>query len=269
MDFFHAVILSVIQGITEFLPVSSSGHLILAPYLFGWKDQGLIFDIAANTGSLMAVIFYFRHDIVQLSAGFYRSLRQLHVRANAEGRLAWGIGFATIPAGLAGLAFHDTISTVARSPYVIASTAIFFGLLLGFADRGSGSRFIKDLTWRDVMVIGIAQAFALIPGTSRSGITMTAGLFMGIHRGDAARFSFLMSIPVGILAAGLDGLELYHNMPSSHELAVLGVGVMASALASLMVIHWLLQWLRSRTLMVFAIYRILLGLFIFALVSQP
>ncbi len=267
MDWMQATILGLIQGITEFLPISSSGHLILVPHLFGWLDQGLMFDVAANTGSLLAVVLYFRHDLARLIRGFFRSLKPGGFQGNPEGQLAWSIGLATIPVGLAGLMFKDQVSTLARDPLVVGSTSIIFGLLLFWADRfGPRQRSLADLTWHDALWIGLAQALALIPGTSRSGVTITAGLFIGFTREDAARFSFLMAIPVGLLAGGL---EIYHVLqlsPTLYEWAVMGWGLLVSAISAYFVIDWLLSWLQRQTMTVFVIYRVILGLIIFALV---
>ncbi|MBF0285533.1 MAG: undecaprenyl-diphosphate phosphatase [Magnetococcales bacterium] len=266
MELLHALILAVIQGITEFLPISSSGHLILAPHLFGWPDQGLLFDIAANTGTLAAVILYFRHEFVGLVRGFFRSLAEKGVEGNPEGRLAWLIALATLPAGIVGLLFKEIIATYARNPLLIGANAIVFGLLMGLADYlGKRRRTLDQITWKDALLIGCAQAMALNPGTSRSGITITAGLFAGFDRGDAARFSFLMFIPIGIIAGIFGLMKLLGQTLSPEEWAFFGVGFVGSALTGFAVIHWLLTWLRSHSLMVFVVYRLLLAIAIFSL----
>ncbi|MDX1443800.1 MAG: undecaprenyl-diphosphate phosphatase, partial [Gammaproteobacteria bacterium] len=179
MDFLQTIILAIIQGLTEFLPISSSAHLILVPVLTGWSDQGLAFDVAVHVGSLAAVMLYFRRDIVNVTVAGLRSLKTRRVEGDA--RLAWAIVLGTIPVGLAGLLFADFIEANLRSALVIATTTIVFGLLLWVADRhGATGRNEHQLRWVDILVIGVAQALALIPGTSRSGITMTAGLLMGL-----------------------------------------------------------------------------------------
>ena len=190
MTFMQILLLAMLQGLTEFLPVSSSAHLILLPIIADWQDQGLAFDVAVHVGTLSAVVFYFRHTLRKITADWWQSL--LRRTAVGDSRLAWAVGFGTIPVGLAGLLLGDFIETALRSPLVIAITTIGFGLLLGWADwQGKRQRDEYSLGWRDVIVIGVAQALALIPGTSRSGITITAGLMLGLTRDAAARFSFL------------------------------------------------------------------------------
>lgn len=267
MEWIHAIVLGIVQGITEFLPISSSAHLILVPLIFGWPDQGLMFDIAANTGSLVAVIVYFWHDVTALVVGFFRSLRPGGLTNNPEGRMAWALGWATIPIGLAGLLFKGFIETWARDPLVIGSTALFFGVLLGWSDRvGKRSKDLTHLTWRDAVLIGIAQMFALIPGTSRSGVTITAALFVGFTRESSARFAFLMAIPVGVLAGGMEMLELIRLAPSLSEWLFMGLGLLVSGISAFVVIYWFMAWLRQQSLLPFAVYRIILGLIIFVLV---
>ncbi|MBF0587939.1 MAG: undecaprenyl-diphosphate phosphatase [Magnetococcales bacterium] len=262
----HAIILALIQGITEFLPISSSGHLVLAPYLFGWEDQGLSFDIATNTGSLLAVLVFFRQDVVKIVRGGFRSLATRTIEKDPDARMAWILVLATIPVGLCGLMFKDQVATLARDPMVIATTSILFGILLFLSDRmGARKRSIKSLTWRDAFLIGCAQALALIPGTSRSGVTITAGLFAGFNRRTAARFSFLMTIPVGFLAAGLDFIQLMQTDITQQMIVSLLVGLVVSAISAYLVIGWLLSWLRRRSMDIFVLYRILLGILIFAL----
>src|SRR5690554_2119010 len=175
MDWLQVVVLALLQGLTEFLPVSSSAHLILVPALTGWPDQGLAFDVALHFGSLFAVLLYFRRDLIGMTASWGRSAATRQLDDNA--RLAWGVIFATIPVGLAGLTFKDQIELYLRSPFYLAMGLIFFGLLLGWADwRHRGDRSESQMTWKDVLIIGCAQALALIPGTSRAGITITAAL---------------------------------------------------------------------------------------------
>ncbi|MBF0186693.1 MAG: undecaprenyl-diphosphate phosphatase [Magnetococcales bacterium] len=267
MDLVHAVILALIQGITEFLPISSSGHLVLAPHLFGWQDQGLHFDIATNTGSWLAVVIYFRSDVVSLLESGWVSIKRRTVFLDPEARLFWSLALATIPVGLVGLMFKEQIATLVRDPIVIATTSILFGVLLWWSDRvGDRTRPLRGIRWRDALFIGLAQALALIPGTSRSGITITAGLFAGFNRHAAARFSFLMTLPIGILAGGLDLVELTGTDLSSDAWMAMGLGMAVSGISAYLVIDWLLGWLRRRTLTPFVIYRILLGCVIFALV---
>jgi len=184
METLQAIWLAILQGLTEFLPISSSGHLILVPKVLGWPDQGLAFDVAVHLGTLLAVVYYFRKDIYSLFFAWVHSLRG---QQSVEGKLAWGVLLGTIPAGLVALFFKDAIELYLRSPLVIAATTIIFGLLLWWSDvKGKREREIDTLSWRDVALIGSAQALALIPGTSRSGITMTAALLNGLTRQAAA-----------------------------------------------------------------------------------
>nr|CRH05743.1 Undecaprenyl-diphosphatase [Candidatus Magnetococcus massalia] len=269
MDSLHAVVLALIQGITEFLPISSSGHLILLPHLMGWQDQGLMFDIAANTGSLVAVMLYFRHEMAQMGQGSMQLLRQpMAWQQQEESRLVVWLGLATIPVGIVGLLSKDWIATVARDPMIIATTSIVFGLLLWWADRSAKQqREWQSMGWRQVLWIGAAQAVALIPGTSRSGITMTAGLMLGLTRESAARFSFLMAIPVGVLAALLDIKDLFTEPLGDGQWQALLIGFAVSLICAYAVIHWLLGWLRRQSMLPFVIYRLALGGAIFLLLG--
>lgn len=254
----QAVVLSLVQAVTEFLPISSSGHLILVPWLLGWPDQGLSFDIATNTGTLLAVLVYFRDDLRQLIRDFFTGQRGSE---DFDPRtLGWGLVLGTIPAGIVGLLFHDWLAAHVRKPLVIAVTTIVFGLILGLADRiSTRRRELVLLTLRDALIIGCAQALALVPGTSRSGITITAALLLGFTRSSSARFSFLLSIPVGILAAGLDVLKYWkHGLPPG-EVTPMLLGIGVSAVAGYFVIGWLLTWIRSQSLNVFVVYRLVLG----------
>ena len=257
MDWVQVVLLAILQGLTEFLPISSSAHLILLPKVNAWTDQGLAFDVAVHVGTLTAVVGYFRRDLRVISQDWFRSLAQQ--KPVGESRLAWAVLFGTIPVGLAGLLFKDVIETSLRSPLVIAVATIGFGVLLWWADRyGRRERDEHHLSWKDVLVIGLAQACALIPGTSRSGATMTAGLIMGLSRTAAARFSFLLSIPVIILAGGLNTLELMHA-PGRVDWSALLMGALVSALSAYLCIHYFLTLLERIGMLPFVIYRLLLG----------
>ncbi|MFD1216290.1 undecaprenyl-diphosphate phosphatase [Microbulbifer celer] len=256
MEIFQIIILSLIQGITEFLPISSSAHLILPHQVLGWSDQGLAFDVAVHFGSLLAVVTYFRKDVWSLicdGLGGFRS-----GQFSDDGRLAWLIVLATIPAGLVGLTFKGFIETHLRSSAVIATTTILFGALLWWADvRGTRREGLAQLTWKKALMIGAAQALALIPGTSRSGITMTAGLMLGMKREAAARFSFLMSIPVIALSALLLTLELL-EAPAVDWSSIL-LGVVLSGISAYLCIHFFLQFISRIGMAPFAIYRFILG----------
>jgi undecaprenyl-diphosphatase len=258
MDFIQVVTLALVQGLTEFLPVSSSAHLVLVPALTGWQDQGLAFDVAVHVGSLVAVCVYFRNEISAMAEQWIGSLKGKELTADA--RLAWAVLFGTIPVGVAGLLLNDQIEAYLRSPLVIATTTIGFGLLLGWADlKGRRDRGECTIHWKDVLVIGIAQALALVPGTSRSGITMTAGLAMGLTREAAARFSFLLSIPVIVLAGALATLELAQS-PGAANWNVLFLGAALSALSAFTRIHFFLMLLDRVGMLPFVVYRLVLGI---------
>ncbi len=262
MDFIQTALLALLQGLTEFLPISSSAHLILVPVITGWPDQGLAFDVAVHVGTLAAVALYLRHDIAQLFMGWMRSVSGRGL--DQDGKLAWAVALGTIPVGLAGLAFESVVEESLRGPLVIATTTIVFGLALWGADRMRGTRTEHMITWKDVLVIGIAQAIALIPGTSRSGITMTAGLFMGLNRIAAARFSFLLSIPVIVLAGGFEAFELI-DAPQPTDWNTLGLGALLAFIAAYACIHFFLKWLPRIGMLPYVAYRLVLGVVLFAL----
>ncbi|MFO7858042.1 MAG: undecaprenyl-diphosphate phosphatase [Ectothiorhodospiraceae bacterium] len=261
MPLFQVVVLAILQGITEFLPISSSGHLLLVPQVTDWGDQGLGFDLAVHLGTLLAVVTYFRSDLMRLTRDWGRSLR---VRAPCgESPLAWAIIIGTIPVGLAGLAAKDVIESAMRAPevaaVVITLTTVGFGVLLGVADWFAPQRrTLHRLGWRDAVFVGCAQAIALIPGTSRSGITMTAGRMLGLRRDAAARFSFLLAIPVTVLASGLTMIDLARTgaaVPWGNFL--LGGGL--AALVAFVCIHFFLKWINQWGMLPFVAYRLVLG----------
>lgn len=258
MDLIQIIALALLQGLTEFLPISSSAHLILLPIIAGWQDQGLAFDVAVHVGTLSAVVLYFRKTLRTLLIDWLQSLQQR--KLVGESRLAWAVLLGTIPVGLAGLLLGNIIETQLRSPLVIAITTILFGLLLGWADwRGKQQRDEHSLTLSDIVFIGLAQAIALIPGTSRSGITITAGLMLGLSRQSAARFSFLLSIPVILLAGSLKTIELVDSGLKTDWFAILS-GVGTSAISAYLCIHLFLKLIEKIGMWPFVIYRLLLGL---------
>lgn len=257
MDWLQIVVLAVVQGITEFLPVSSSAHLILVPVLTGWDDQGLVFDVALHFGSLAAVILYFRHELIAMSRSWLRSIS--HRQLDDDARLAWAVLFATIPVGLAGLAFNDIIESALRSPLYLAAGLIVFGLVLAWADwRRNSGRTEYQLGWKDIVFIGLAQALALFPGTSRSGITITAGLLLGLGREAASRFSFLLSIPVIVIATGLQTKELLES-GAPIQFTALATGTVLSGISAYLCIHYFLAFIKRIGMQPFVIYRLLLG----------
>lgn len=263
----QSVVLALVQALTEFLPVSSSGHLILMPRLLGWSDQGLEFDIATNTGTLLAVVAYFRADLARMTRGAFASLRRRDLDA-PEARLAWAIALGTVPAALVGLAVKEWVATAARGWQLIAVNAVVYGLLLLAADRlGRKRRELGELGRREGVLIGLAQALALVPGTSRSGVTMSAALALGFTRESAARFSFLLAVPIGILVGGKQLVDLARGVPLGVPLDALAIGVAVSAVAGYAVIALLLGWVRRRSLAVFAVYRLALAAALFAYFS--
>ncbi|MEX0738720.1 MAG: undecaprenyl-diphosphate phosphatase [Pseudohongiella sp.] len=258
MDWLQIIVLALVQGITEFLPVSSSAHLILVPVLTGWQDQGLAFDVALHIGSLGAVLIYFRQDILVMTRSWAHSL--VTRRLDSDARLAWAVLLGTIPVGLAGLVFDDIIADTLRSPLYMAAGLILFGIALGWADwKHRGQRDERQLTWKDVLFIGIAQAIALLPGTSRSGITITAALLLGLSREAAARFSFLLSIPVIVIACGLMTVELIDSGNDTDWQAMFA-GVVISGISAYLCIHYFLGFIKRIGMQPFVIYRIALGL---------
>lgn len=263
MSFLQILVLSIVQGATEFLPVSSSGHLLLVPVLSGWADQGLAIDVAAHVGTLVAVLIYFWRDVWRLATG---TLKLLTGRLEAGGRLALYLLAATIPALLLGLFVDRYLGSLLRDPLVVAWALIGFGLVLYAADRvGPRALRIEDVTLKSALLIGFAQVLAFIPGTSRSGITITAARLLGFERAEAARFSFLLSIPA-IAAAGLwEGRKLLaEGDPALLQAAVLTAGL--SALAGLLAIAFLMAWLRRASFAPFVVYRVGLGLVLMGLI---
>lgn len=260
---FQAVVLSLVQAVTEFLPISSSGHLILVPYFLGWPDQGLSFDVAAHFGTMLAVVAYFRGELVDLVTGFFTGAPGRH--DFDPRRLGWALVVGTIPAALAGLALESTIEAHLRSPALIACTTLVFGLLLLWADRaGRQQRDLASLGVGAGLLIGLAQALALVPGTSRSGVTITAALLLGFTRPAAARFAFLLFIPVGVLAGGHDLLKLWRTGELWSQITPILIAIVVSGAGGYLVIGWLLGWLRRRPLTVFVVYRVVLAAVIVA-----
>lgn len=261
----QAILLGIVQGLTEFLPVSSSGHLILVPFFLHWPDQGLAFDIATNTGTLIAVLAYFHRDVRDLVTGFFTGAPRSRDGEFAPRPMAWAIVIGTIPAGIAGLLAKHWIENYARNPLLIACTTLGYGLLLFAADRiGRKVRTIDQVTLMDGLLVGCAQALALVPGTSRSGVTITMALLLGFARPAAARFSFLLTIPISVLAAAKEAKDLMDAGVGRAELVPMAIGLVVSAVVGYAVIAWLLEWVRRRDLTVFVVYRVILAAVIFA-----
>lgn len=265
MELLQLLVLAVVQGLTEFLPVSSSGHLILPAALLGWPDQGLAFDVAVHFGSLLAVLLYFRRDIGSLLLAWLSSLRGAQ---SDDGRLAWWVIVATVPAVVAGFVFDDFIETHLRNAWVLGTTTLIFGIFLGVAQRFSiSAKQCRDLTLTMVLIIGFAQALALIPGTSRSGITITAAAFLGLSLVEASRFSFLLSIPVIAGAALLKTIDLLGADAVVDWLSLLAATSL-SGVTAFLCIGWFMRWVERIGLMPFAVYRVLLAAAIFAVAAQ-
>ncbi len=258
------------QGLTEFLPISSSGHLRIVPALFGWDDPGAAFTAVIQLGTMAAVVLFFWTDLLRIVVTWWRSLRDPSLRRELDTRLGWYIIFGTVPIAIFGLAFSDQIETSARDLYLIGCTLILLGLLLLVAEKVSKrDRDIKTIGVRDAMIVGFAQALALIPGVSRSGATITAGLFLGFDRVAAARFSFLLSVPAVVLS-GL--FEMRHVIDGTAEG---GVGIAPTAVATLLAfitgyasIAFLLKFLTTHSTGVFVAYRVALGAVVLALAGS-
>jgi len=262
MDLLQAIALALLQGLTEFLPISSSAHLILLPKMVeGWSDQGLAFDVSVHVGTLSAVLIYFRREVTEMAVDWSLSLKNRQQTMNS--RLAWAVLFGTIPVGLAGLIFKDFIELNLRSPTVIAIATIVFGLLLWWADVfGKRNRDEYTISISDVIVIGCAQALALIPGTSRSGATITAGLMLGLTREASARFSFLLSIPVIVLSGGLVTIDLIKD-GAPVEWSLMIIGTVLAGVTAYLCIHLFLKLLERIGMLPFVIYRLALGALLF------
>lgn len=258
MELLQILILAVVQGLTEFLPISSSAHLILAPLVTGYADQGLAFDVAVHVGTLAAVVGYFRREVIAIGGDFFRSWVDSSARSR-ESRLGWMIVIATLPVGLFGLAMKSLVESDLRAPLVIAITTLGFGVLLLLADRrGKRSRDEYTIDWRDALIVGLFQAVAIIPGTSRSGATITAGLFLGLTRKAASRFSFLISIPTILMSGGLLTLDLLES-PTPVDWMSIALGVGLAFAAAYLCIHFFLQFIERIGMLPFVIYRFLLG----------
>lgn len=257
MNFEHILGLGVLQGLTEFLPISSSAHLILLPLILGWDDQGLAFDVAVHVGSLTAVVSYFRKDLRALIAGWFIAV--FKGKHSQQSKLAWLIIIATIPVGIVGFLSSDFIETQLRSPIVIAIATLVFGVFLWWADvNSSRKRGEHSLTIKDALVVGLFQVLALIPGTSRSGITMTAGLILGLTRETAARFSFLLSVPLIFLAGGLKTVELAKSDILIDWFSLI-IGATVSAISAFICIALFLKVIEKMGMLPFVVYRLVLG----------
>ena len=257
MDWIQASIIALIQGLTEFLPISSSAHLLFPSLLLGWPDQGLTFDVAVHLGSLLAVVIYLRNDLIGMVQGLWQWRQEQ--RLNPQATLALMLILATLPAVFFGLLLKDWITVHARALWVVAATTLGFGLLLGWADwRSRRQHSMAAMSWRHTLVIGLAQALALVPGTSRSGITMTAALMLGYTREAAARFSFLMSIPIILAASSLMTFELATAAVAVAWVPMLLAFVVSFGSAWLCIVLFM-QVISRMGMWPFVVYRIVLG----------
>ncbi|KAA0875782.1 undecaprenyl-diphosphate phosphatase [Nitrincola tapanii] len=256
-EWIQTLVLAMIQGLSEFLPISSSAHLILPAQLLAWPDQGLAFDVGVHLGTLAAVVIYFRQDLWCM---FHAWLASLRGQQSPEGRLSWWVIIGTLPAVLAGALFVSAIEHWGRSILIIASTTLIFGALMGWADwRRQEYRSLQDVGLKDALWIGLAQAISLIPGTSRSGVTISAALMLGLDRTSAARFSFLLSIPVTFGACVMMGARVQSGV-SILPWEMLIVGALVAGISAWTCIHLFLKWIAQIGMMPFVIYRLGLGL---------
>jgi len=263
---FEAIVLGIVQGLTEFLPISSTAHLRIVPAFAGWDDPGAAFTAVVQLGTMAAVLVYFRDDLWRILRTWFASLRRPELRSELDARMGWYIGLGTIPIGIFGVVFSNQIENGGRDLYLIGVTLIVFGLIMAYADRiGRKARDLRTLDARDGAVIGIAQALALVPGVSRSGATITAGLFRGLDRAAAARYSFLLSIPAVVLS----GLFELRKIGGAGQPGA-GAAVVATLLAFVVgyaSIAFLLRYLARHSLVAFTVYRVALGALVLALTA--
>ena len=270
MSLLEAIVLGIIQGLTEFLPISSSGHLRIVPAFLGWDDPGAEFTAVIQLGTMVAEVIFFRHDLLRIARGFFGSLVKPELRGTLDARMGWYLIFATIPIGVLGLAFENDIETGARNLKLIGTTLIVLGLVLLIADRTSKrERGMGELKLKDGLIMGSAQALALVPGVSRSGATITAGLFLGLERAAAARFSFLLSIPAVVLSGlfQLYGITVGGEGPEGIGIGTLAVSALFAFIFGYAAIAFLLRFLATHTTLLFVVYRVALGAVVLALAS--
>ena len=269
MDAFQAIVLGIVQGLSEFLPISSTAHLRIVPAFAGWEDPGAAFTAVTQLGTMAAVLLYFRHDLLRIGLAWLASIRDRERRSDHDARMGWYIVLGTIPIGIFGLAFKDQIENGARDLYLIGTMLIVLGLVLLAAERaGTRQRSLESLELRDGVIIGTAQALALIPGVSRSGSTISAGLFLGFDRESAARYSFLLSVPAVVLS-GLAELASILTDKSEHvpDLGLLALSTALAFVVGYVSIAALLRYLTSHSTIVFVVYRVALGTIVLALTA--
>jgi len=265
LSIFQALVLGITQGLAEFIPISSSGHLVLIPWLFQWQDPGLTFDVALHAGTLLALVVYFRRDLVELVIAFVLGLQKRSF-ADPQAKLAGLLIIATVPGIIAGALLEQPAQTGFRAAWLVAIMLMALGVTL-FAAEMFGKRYkdIEQMSLWDVVLVGVAQAFAIIPGVSRSGATITMGLFRGIKRSSAARFSFLLGIPITAGAAAKHIYEVARMGIPADEQAAFAVGVVSAAVVGFLAIAFLLRYLQRNSTLVFVAYRLVLGIAVLAL----
>ena len=275
MPIFHAIVLGLVQGFSEFLPISSSGHLLLVPWLFGWEDFSgadgesvkKTFDVALHLGTFVAVLGYFRKDVIIYVREGTKLVFSRQKPSTVEGRLAWFFVLATVPAAAVGALFEGTIDGALGTPLIIAISLIVFGVLLGWADRLAGSRKLEEFKAPDALKVGFAQVLALNPGTSRSGITITAARAIGFNRDSAARISFVMSLPVIAGAVAVKSVGLFTGEVDSDLYIPMAVGVFTSCISGLFAVWGTLRLIRTHSFMPFVVYRIAMGVLMLVLIA--
>jgi undecaprenyl-diphosphatase len=268
LEFFEAVFLGIVQGLTEFLPVSSSGHLLLGQYFLGLDQDrfGLPFDVALHMGTLLAIVFYFWRDLVKMAVAFVQSFSHWDLTNDKDQRLAYLVIASTVPAAVIGFLFEGFFETAVRSPWVVAFNFVLVGVLFIVGEIvGSRTRQAHKLGFKEAIGIGFAQAAALVPGVSRSGATITLGLFLGLRREEAARFSFLMSVPIIGGAGVLKMLDLLGDTMSGTQILTFAAGFITSAIVGYVTIRFLLKYLVNHSLRIFAYYRFALAMVVTAL----
>jgi len=267
MSNFEAIVLGLVQGLTEFLPISSSGHLRIVPALLGWSDPGAGFTAVIQLGTMAAVLIYFRADLWRIAAAWVRELRIPFRQRSHEANLGWFIVLGTIPISIFGFVFKDQIESGARSLYLIGSALILFSFVMMLAERlGTRRRELAEMNGRDGLFVGMAQALALIPGVSRSGATISAGLFRGFDRVAAARYSFLLSVPAVVLSGLFELRKVGENGGASA--GATAIATLVAFVTGYLTIAWLLRYLGTHSLRIFVIYRIALGVVVLALAAS-
>lgn len=261
MDLLQSIFLGFLQGLTEFLPISSSGHILVVPAILGWDDPGAAFTAVIQLGTEAAVLIYFRRDLWQIGTTWTASLRRPELRGELNARMGWYLIAATIPIAILGFAFQNQIEDAARNLWLVGSMLIVFGVVLGVADNvGSRQRSVGELSFRDGVLIGLAQSIALIPGVSRSGATISAGLFLGLERAAAARFSFLLAIPAVVLSGFFQLYKILSGEEAVGEpLVNVAIATLVAFVTGYAVIAWFLRYLSNNSFALFVGYRLILG----------